>query len=144
MEIEEILGVILVVWLAIAFTAVCVAWWKQRRHPHSAPSRRPAPPSVYHRSSGRVYERAYDYRLIMGIRRRPDHRWEEIEIYDYDHDENDWPRNGQRIRNMSQEELNGYYQSLLVNGWEPYGEREDGPPLFACYRRPIDHPLKRR
>lgn len=143
MEIEEILGVILVCWLVFAFLTVILNVCKQNQRRPPRP-RKPAPPPVRFRSDTRIYERAYDYRLIMGIRRRADNRWEEIEIYDYDHDENDWPRNGQRIRNMSQEELNGYYQSLLANGWEPHGEREEGPPLFACYRRPIDHPLKRR
>lgn len=143
MKLEDVLGIILVFWLVFAFLTVILTVWKQnQRHPPR--QRKPALSPVRSRSSGRIYERAYDYRLITGLKRTPAGRWEEIEIYDYDHNENDWPRNGQRIRNMSQEELNGYYQSLLVNGWEPYGEREEGPPLFAYYRRPADHALKRR
>jgi hypothetical protein len=44
---------------------------------------------------------------------------------------------------MSQEELDGYFQSLRANGWQQMGEEDGQLPLIVYYRRPIDHPLKR-
>ena len=50
----------------------------------------------------------------------------------------------QYYRTHPREEFDGYLKSLTVNGWEPTGPENSGPPTITYYRRASDHPLRRR
>jgi hypothetical protein len=88
-------------------------------------------------------EPGYDYRMIIASYPDAEGRRQEVEILAYQEGMGEWPLSGQTIRNMSREEFDGYLHSLSVNGWEPTGPENGGPPTTTYYRRSSDHPLRR-
>jgi hypothetical protein len=83
-----------------------------------------------------VFQVTHDYRRVVLDRRNADGRWNEVVIYNLDHRSGDWSRNGQRIKNMSQQELDSYFKSLIVNKWELIDTPHPETALSHYYRRP--------